>query len=62
MLWVYLDIRVSGTLWSTLLVDFTDEEFVSKAAWTLEEASWLVESGFVYVCDIENAKLFQKTK
>ena len=53
---------IRNTLVYTHLVDFKDEEFVSRAAWTLEEASRLIESGFDYVCDIENAKLFRKRK
>jgi len=53
---------IRNTLVYTHLVDFKDEEFVSRAAWTLEEASRLIESGFDYVCDVENAKLFRKRK
>ena len=54
--------NIKNTLVYTHLVDFKDEEYVSRAAWTLEEASKLIESGFEYVCDIENARLFRKRK
>jgi len=53
---------IKNTLAYTHLVDFKDEEYVSRAAWTLDEASKLVEAGFEYVCDVENAKLFRKRK
>ncbi len=39
-----------------------DEEYVSKVARTVDEARILVESGFQYVCDVEDIKLFRKRK
>ena len=39
-----------------------DDEFISKVANTVEEACALVEAGYEYVCDIEDAKLFKKRK
>jgi len=54
--------RIKNTLVYRHLVDFKDEEYISRAAWTLEEATKLIESGFDYVCDIENARLFRKHK
>jgi hypothetical protein len=35
---------------------------MSKVAWTIDEACKLVESGFQYVYDFENAKIFRKPK
>jgi len=54
--------NIKNTLVYTHLVDFNDEEFVSKVAWTLEEACRLIDSGFEYVCEMENAKIFRKRK
>lgn len=45
------------------LVNFTDlEEYYSATAKTLQEACQLVEQGFEYVTEIENAKIFRKRK
>ena len=38
------------------------EQFVCKAARNVQEATELIELGYAYVCDIENAKLFRKPK
>lgn len=38
------------------------EKPIYKAAKTLEDASSLVEAGFEYVCEIQDAKLFKKRK
>jgi integrase len=54
--------NIKNTLVYTHLVNFEGDEYVSRAAWTLEEAQKLVEAGFEYVCDIEGAKLFRKRK
>ncbi|MGF3572996.1 MAG: tyrosine-type recombinase/integrase [Candidatus Bathyarchaeia archaeon] len=54
--------NIKNTLVYTHLVDFEADEYVSKAAWTLEEAQKLIEAGFEYVCDVEGAKLFRKRK
>ena len=47
---------------NTLIYTHLDDEYVSKAAWNLEEACKLIEAGFDYVTDIEGAKLFKKRK
>jgi integrase/predicted RNA-binding Zn-ribbon protein involved in translation (DUF1610 family) len=54
--------NIQNTLVYTHLVDFKDNEYVCKAAWTLEEAQRLIEAGFEYVCEFEGAKLFRKRK
>lgn len=38
------------------------EEYVCKAAATVDEAKMLIEAGFTYICDVENVKLFRKVK
>jgi hypothetical protein len=54
---------IKNTLIYTQLVQpENNEEYVSKVAWTINEARLLVEAGFEYVCDVEGAKLFRKRK
>jgi len=53
---------IKNTLVYTQLVDFKDENYVSKVAWNLEEACKLVEAGFEYVCEVEGGKIFKKPK
>ena len=38
------------------------DEFICKAASTVDEAKALIEAGFDYVCDINGVKLFRKRK
>jgi len=54
--------RIQNTLIYTQLIDFREEEYVSKVARTVEEACKLVEEGFEYVCDFEGVKIFRKRK
>ena len=54
--------NIKNTLVCTHLVDFKDEEYTSRAAWTLDEASKPIESVFDYVCGIGNTGLFRKRK
>jgi integrase len=55
--------NIKNTLVYTQLVNFPGEdEFICKAARTVEEAKQLIEAGFEYVCEIENVKLFRKRK
>jgi len=39
-----------------------NDEFICKAAGSIEEAKSLIESGFEYVCDFNGVKLFRKRK
>jgi len=39
-----------------------DDELVSEVASTVEEARKLVDAGFDYVCDVDDAKIFRKRK
>ena len=52
--------NIKNTLVYTQLINFDEEDYVSKVAWTLDEICKLVESGFQYVCDFENGKVFRK--
>ncbi|MCW4044766.1 MAG: tyrosine-type recombinase/integrase [Candidatus Bathyarchaeota archaeon] len=54
--------NLQNTLRYTQLVTFESNEYHSAVAKTVEEACQLVESGFEYVCDIDNVKLFRKRK
>jgi integrase len=55
-------VNINNTLVYTHLVNFGSEEYVCKVARTIEEAKALVESGFEFVCDVEEAKVFRKRK
>jgi len=54
---------ISNTIKYTHLVDWKDsEQYVAKAARTLEDATSLIESGFDFVTDLDGIKLFRKRK
>ena len=54
--------NIKNTLIYTQLINFEADEYVCKAAKTVEEASTLIEAGFEYVCDADDVKLFRKRK
>lgn len=54
--------NVKNTLVYTQLISFEADQYISKVAKTVEEASALIEAGFDYVCEIEGIKLFRKRK
>jgi len=55
--------NIKKTLIYTRLVNFENEdEFICKAAKTAAEAKQLIEIGFEYVCNLENARLFRQRK
>ncbi|MEM2367781.1 MAG: tyrosine-type recombinase/integrase [Candidatus Bathyarchaeia archaeon] len=55
--------NIKNTLIYTQLVKCDGEdEYVCRAAKTVEQASALIEAGFEYVCEIEGVKLFRKRK
>jgi len=56
----YKDIR--NTQIYMHLCDFSNEEYHSAVAKTIDEATKLIESGFSFVCDMEGVKLFSKRK
>jgi integrase len=54
--------NIQNTLTYTQLIDFENEEYHSATADTVDQAKELIESGFEFVCDIDNMKLFRKRK
>lgn len=54
--------RIETTLVYTHLIRFSDEEYVSAVARTVDEVRKLVEAGFEYVTEIDGAKIFRKRK
>ncbi|MEM1563282.1 MAG: tyrosine-type recombinase/integrase [Candidatus Bathyarchaeia archaeon] len=54
--------RIENTLKYTQLVNLKTDEYICKAAKTIEEATQLIEAGFEYVTEINNIKLFRKRK
>jgi len=54
--------RIENTLIYTHLIRFSDEEYVSAVAKTIDEARKLVEGGFEYVTEMDGLKLFKKRK
>jgi len=54
--------NIMHTLIHTDLVDFGSEEYVCKAANTVEDATALVEDGFDCVCEVDGVKIFHKRK
>jgi integrase len=54
--------NIKNTLRYTQLVHFKEDEFICKAAKTVQEASQLIEAGFEYVCEVDGVKLFRKRK
>jgi len=54
--------RLENTLIYTHLIDFNDEEYVVRVARSVKEACQLVESGFEYVTEMEEVKIFRKRK
>ncbi len=51
--------NIRNTLIYTQLVEFKDDEYVSKVARNAEEACQLVEAGFEYVCEMDDVKIFR---
>jgi len=55
--------RIQNTLIYTQLVNFNDNDYVSKVAKNAQEACKLVEAGFEYVCTTpEDVMIFRKRK
>jgi integrase len=54
--------NIQSTLVYARLADFGNEEYHAATAKTLEEAKALIESGFEYVCEMAEFKLFRKRK
>ena len=54
--------NIRNTLVYTHLIGFESDEFVCKAANSVNEAASLIEQGFDYVTEIDGVKLFRKRK
>jgi integrase len=54
--------NIKNTLRYVHLIDFDSEEYICKAATNVDEAKALIETGFEYVTEIDNVKLFRKRK
>jgi len=54
--------NVQSTLAYTRLTDSESDEYHAATPKTLEDAKQLIESGFEYVCNMEDYKLFRKRK
>jgi integrase len=49
-------------LYTQLIAEENNDEYICKTAKTLDQASQLIENGFEYVCEIDAIKLFRKRK
>jgi integrase len=54
--------NIKNTLRYIHLVGFKDDEWICKVAKTIEESTNLIESGFEYVTEMDDMKLFRKRK
>jgi integrase len=54
--------NIKNTLIYTQLISTKEDDFVCKAAKTVDEASKLVEAGFEFVYEIQDCRLFRKRK
>lgn len=55
--------NIKNTLIYTQLIHAENcDEYICKAARTVEQATELIEAGFEYVCEVEGVKLFRKRK
>ena len=54
--------NIQNTLIYTQLVDFQNDEYIAKVAHSEKEVCQLVEAGFEYVCEHNEAKIFRKRK
>ena len=54
--------KIKTTLRYTQLIALADDEYVCKTADNADQAKQLTESGFEYVTDIDEHKLFRKPK
>jgi integrase len=54
--------NINNTLVYTRLIDFKEDDFVARIAHSEQEVCQLIESGFEYVCDFQENKIFKKRK
>lgn len=53
---------INSTMLYTQLINFERDDFTCRIARTRKEISELIEAGFEYVCDLDEAKFFEKPK
>jgi len=49
-------------LYTQLIAEENNDEYICKTAKTIDQASQLIENGFEYICEIDGIKLFRKRK
>ena len=54
--------NINNTLIYTQLVNFSDDDYVSRVGQNVKELCQLVEAGFEYVTDMDGVKVFRKRK
>jgi len=55
--------NIKNTLiYTQLITQEENEEYISKVATTIKEGRTLIEAGFEYVCEIQGVQLFKKRK
>ncbi len=54
--------NIQNTLLYTQLVSFENDHYHSATAKNVEDVQKLVESGFEYVCEVNDVKIFRKPK
>ena len=54
--------NIQNTLLYTQLISFENDEFRSATATTVQDAQKLIEAGFEYVCEFNEAKIFRRRK
>ena len=54
--------NINNTLIYTHLVNWESDDYVCRTAKAIQDAKELIESGFEYVCEINNIRLFRKRK
>jgi len=53
---------IRNALVYTKLVDFKDDDYVARIAHSEQETCQLIRTGFEFVCDYGNDKVFRKRK
>jgi hypothetical protein len=54
--------NINNTLIYTRLIDFKEDDYIAIIAHSEQEVCQLIESGFEYVCDFQENKIFKKRK
>jgi hypothetical protein len=54
--------NINNTLVYTRLIDSKEDDYVARIAHSEQEVCQLIESGFEYICDFGENKIFRKPK